>query len=158
MLDLPVLHSKRVMLEIALYLEGSGDTVEDLISRNQISADELQKLLSNPIFRTDLSRMREEVREKGLTFRVKARAMAEELLKSTWLLTQDNNVSPTVRADLIKAVVEWGDLKPKNKESAQDMGGGIKILINLGSTAPPLLVEGTQVTLPYTHEAPGRAE
>lgn len=157
-MDLPVLHSKRVMLEIALYLEGSGDTVEDLIARNQISADDLQKLLSNPIFRTDLGRMREEVREKGLTFRVKARAMAEELLKSTWMLTQDNNVSPTVRADLIKAVVEWGDLKPKNKESSQEAGGGIRILINLGATAPPLLVEGTTVALPYTHEPSAAGE
>jgi len=125
------------MLELALYLEGSGDDVEDLLVRNQLDPGELQKLLANPIFRNDLSRMREEVRERGLTFKVKARTMAEELLKTTWDITQDISASPAVKADLIKAVVEWGDLKPRNKDTSQDNSGGIRIMINLAENSAP---------------------
>lgn len=130
MQDLPVLNSKRILLEVALYLEHSGDTVEDICERNQITPENLQVLLQNPIFTADLRRVREEVREHGLTFRVKARTMAEELLKTTWQITQDSTASPAVKADLIKAVVEWGDLKPKSKDANVNAGGGVRIMIN----------------------------
>ena len=133
---LPILNSKRVLLEIALYLEGSGDTVEDVCNRNQITPEELLILLANPIFKGDLVRTREEVREHGLTFRVKARTMAEELLKTTWEITQDSTTSPAVKADLIKACVEWGDLKPKNKDMGQIGSGGVKIQINFRGGGP----------------------
>lgn len=141
MLDLPVLSSKRVCLELALYLEGSGDTVEDLIQRNQLTPDQLQLLVSNPIFREDLKRMREEVREKGLTFKVKSRTMAEELLKTTWDITQDPTTSPAVKADLIKAVVEWGDLRPRKEGGGDNAGGGVRILINLGENTREITYE-----------------
>lgn len=135
--DLPILSSKRVMLEIALYLEGSGDTVEDILNRNQITPEDLKILVANPIFKADLARVREEVRENGLTFRVKARTMAEELLKTTWDITQDNSTSPAVKADLIKACVEWGDLKPKSKENAGVGAGGVRIVFNFADLGGP---------------------
>lgn len=133
MTDLPLLSSKRIMLELALQLEGSGDEVADIIERNQISPEQLLIMLANPVFKADLARVRDEVREHGLTFRIKARTMAEELLKTTWQITQSDTTSPAVKADLIKSVVEWGDLKPKNKETGQGTGGGVRILINLSN-------------------------
>lgn len=141
--ELTLLSSKRVMLELALYLEGSGDDVTDLLQRHNMQPEELQKLLSNPIFRADLTKMRAEVREKGLTFKVKARTMAEELLKTTWELTQDTTTSPAVKADLIKAVVEWGDLKPKSKDGNTDNGGGVRIMINLSDNTTPRTINVT---------------
>ena len=150
--DLPILSSKRICLELALYLEGSGDTVADILQRNQLVPEQLNTLLVNPIFRAELTKQREEIREKGLTFRVKARTMAEELLKTTWDLTQDTSSSAAVRADLIKAVVEWGDLKPRNKDGASPDSGGVRIMINLGGNdqksidvtpSPPLVIENS---------------
>lgn len=129
--QLYLLNSKRLLLELALQLEGSGDDVSDIITRNQISPEQLLQLLANPVFKADLARVREEVREHGLTFRIKARTMAESLLKTTWDITQSDTTSPAVKADLIKAVVEWGDLKPKSKDTGGNSGGGVRILIDL---------------------------
>lgn len=141
-MDLPVLNSKRVLLELALYLEGSGDAIEDLLQRNQLTPEDLQTLLLNPVFKMDLGKMREEVRDHGLTFKIKARTMAEELLKTTWDLTQDAMTSSTVKADLIKSVVEWGGLRPKTATETAGTGGGVKILINLGGNS------GREITIP----------
>lgn len=146
-MELLALNSKRLILELALYLEGSGDTVEDLLARNNVKPDDLQRLLVNPVIKADLVRVREEVREKGLTFRVKARTMAEELLKTTWDITQDTSASPAVKADLIKAVVGWGGLIPKDKGDGPSEGGGVRIMINLGQTTAPLVLrEAIDVT------------
>lgn len=140
--------SKRLMLELALYLEGSGDTLPDLCERNHVSPEELQDIVANSVFRDDLKKMRVEVREHGLTFRVKAKTMAEELLKTTWELTQDGAASPAVRADMIKSVVEWADLKPRNKGTEQGVAGGVQILINLGenSARVPHTIDVPRVT------------
>jgi len=121
--------SKRLALELALMLEGSGETLQDLVTRHDLTPLQLEKQLSNAVFRAELTKLREEVRDKGLTFRVKARAMAEEMLKTTWQLVHDPTASFAVRADLIKSVVEWGGFKPK-ADNAAVSDGGVKVIIN----------------------------
>lgn len=129
--------SKRLALELALHLEGSGDKLEDLLERHDITASDLGKYLSNPVFRDDLIHLRDEVREKGLTFRVKARTMAEEMLKTTWQIVHDPAASYAVRADLIKSTVEWAGLKPKT-DAVDAAGSGVKVVINFSSTPQQL--------------------
>jgi hypothetical protein len=75
---------------------------------------------------------REEVRTKGLTFRVKARAQAEELLKTSWILIHDPIVSPAVKADLIKSTVKWAGLDTTPAGENANSAGGVTITINLG--------------------------
>jgi hypothetical protein len=77
---------------------------------------------------------RTEVREKGITFKLKARAQAEELLTTSWLLIHDPVVSPAVKADLIKSTVKWAGLEPKDSPETANAGGGVKITINLGKS------------------------
>ena len=59
-------------------------------------------------------------------------AQAEELLTTSWVLIHDPTTSPAVKADLIKSTVKWAGLEPKNDAQAVDVGGGVKITINLG--------------------------
>ena len=75
---------------------------------------------------------RNDIRDKGMTFKVKARAQAEELLTTSWTLIHSPDVSAAVKADLIKSTVKWGGLEPKNDVVAEGAGGGVKITINLG--------------------------
>jgi hypothetical protein len=89
------------------------------------------------------------VQEKGLTFKLKARAQAEELLTTSYLLIHDPAVSPAVKADLIKSTVKWAGLEPKNTEVSDGAGGGVKITINLGGQTHEAQVieqEATDVT------------
>lgn len=127
--------SDRLAFDMALLLEGSGETISELIQRHRISQDDLVGFSRDPVFIKKVEHYRGEVQEKGLTFRMKARAQAEELLVTSWTLIHSPDVSAAVKADLIKQTVKWGGLEPKN-EVETTAGGGVKITINLGQQDP----------------------
>ena len=133
--NLPLHHTKwndRLAFDVALTLEGSGETLQEVITRHNISANDILTFNADPVFLKKVEGYRTEVREKGLTFKLKARAQAEELLTTSWLLIHDPAVSPAVKADLIKSTVKWAGLEPKNDMSVDNGTGGVKITINLG--------------------------
>ena len=137
---LPLRHTKwsnRLAFDIALLLEKSGETLDEVLERHTITASEMLVFNADPIFRMKVDDYREEVREKGITFRLKARAQAEELLTTSWQLIHSPEVSPAVKADLIKSTVKWGNLEPKNNVAEVDTSGGVKITINLGNNSTP---------------------
>lgn len=134
--NLPLNHTKwndRLAFDVALTLEGSGDTLQEVITRHGIAANNILAFNADPIFLKKVEGYRDEIRDKGMTFKLKARAQAEELLTTSWLLIHDPAVSPAVKADLIKSTVKWAGLEPKDA-GPQDSGtGGVKITINLGN-------------------------
>lgn len=133
--NLPLHHTKwndRLAFDIALTLEGSGETINEIVNRHRIQPAELLRFNQDPVFLRKVDHYRGEIREKGLTFRLKARAQAEELLTTSWLLIHDAAVSPAVKADLIKSTIKWAGLEPKDNISTDSGGGGVKITINLG--------------------------
>ena len=83
-----------------------------------------------------------------MTFKLKARAQAEELLTTSWTLIHSPEVSPAVKADLIESTVKWGGLEPKN-DTAEGKVAELKLqltsevkttsqqlqLINLGTSS-----------------------
>lgn len=123
--------SDRLAFDIALNLEGSGEPVPEILARHQIQGLDLLRFNADPVFHKKVTHYRDEVRDKGMTFRLKARAQAEELLTTSYLLIHDPGVSPAVKADLIKSTVKWAGLEPKDN-AIQDAGGGVRITINLG--------------------------
>lgn len=138
---LPLHHTKwsdRLAFDIALALEGSGETIDEIKQRHRIRSDALLVFNKDPVFLKQVERYREEVREKGLTFRLKARAQAEELLTTSWGLIHSPDVSPAVKADLIKSTVKWAGLELKTEEGTGGASGGVKININFGNNAPPM--------------------
>ncbi len=134
---LPLNHTKwsdRLAFDIALLLEKSGETLDEVTERHGITASEMLVFNDDPIFRKKVDAYREEIKEKGMTFRLKARAQAEELLMTSWQLIHSPEVSPSVKADLIKSTVKWGDLEPRTSSQDVEAGGGVKITINLGDS------------------------
>lgn len=122
----------RFVFDLALLMEGSGEKLDELLDRHEYDANDMLTFKGDAIFLQKLAAYREEVRTKGLTFRVKARAQAEELLKTSWILIHDPVVSPAVKADLIKSVVRWAGLETPPKEEGVGGAGGVTITINLG--------------------------
>jgi hypothetical protein len=136
--NLPLNHTKwndRLAFDVALTLEGSGETLQEVITRHNISANDILMFNTDRVFLKKVEGYRTEVREKGLTFKLKARAQAEELLTTSWLLIHSPEVSPAVKADLIKSTVKWAGLEPKDAGPQDNGTGGVKITINLGSDA-----------------------
>ena len=124
--------SDRLAMDIALAIEGSGEALDDVMLRHNIDMDDLGRFNSDPLFLKKVGHLREEVRTKGMTFRLKARAQAEELLTPCWTLIHSREVSAAVKADLIKSTVKWGGLEPtKELAGADGSQGGVSITINL---------------------------
>ena len=125
--------SDRLALDVALTLEGSGETLQEVMNRHRITALDIIEFNKDPIFLKKVDSFRTEVRDKGMTFKMKARAQAEELLTTSWLLIHSPEVSAAVKADLIKSTVKWAGLEPKDNSNADaGGGGGVRITINLG--------------------------
>jgi hypothetical protein len=127
-------------MDMALMLEGSGETLDEVKDRHSLKAEDLLVFNKDPVFLKKVESYRDEVREKGMTFKLKARAQAEELLTTSWTLIHSPDVSAAVKADLIKSTVKWGGLEPKNEVNAEGTGGGVKITINLGGQDLPATV------------------
>ena len=125
----------RLAFDMALLLEGSGEELSELTARHKITDDDILGFSKDPVFLKKVEHYRGEVQEKGLTFRMKARAQAEELLVTSWTLIHSPDVSAAVKADLIKQTVKWGGLEPKN-EVETTAGGGVRITINLNQPEP----------------------
>jgi hypothetical protein len=128
----PTRWTNRLAFDVALRLEGSGEDLDEIIARHRIVASDLLVFNKDPVFLRKVADFRGEIRDKGVTFRLKARTQAEELLKTSWLLIHDPGVSPAVKADLIKSTVKWAGLEPRNDVAAEGSSGGVKITINLG--------------------------
>jgi len=122
----------RFAFDLALLLEGSGEKVDELLDRHEYDASDLLIFKQDGTFLKKVDAYREEVRTKGLTFKVKARAQAEELLKTSWTLIHDPVVSPAVKADLIKSTVKWAGLDTSSPADGQNASGGVSITINMG--------------------------
>jgi hypothetical protein len=129
--------NNRLAFDIALMLEGSSETLTDIAQRHNVQASDLQRWNRDTNFKRQIDSYREEIRDKGLTFRVKARAQAEELLTTSWRLIHDPEIAASVKADLIKSTVKWGGLEVKSDENTSAAGAGVSITINLGDKDDP---------------------
>jgi len=130
--------SDRLAMDVALALEGSGEKLPEILARHAITAVELGEYNKDSMFLLKVDHLREEIKEKGMTFRLKAKAQAEELLTTSWTLIHSADVSATVKADLIKSTVKWSGLEPTKDASVVEGGiGGVTIQINLPSQELP---------------------
>jgi hypothetical protein len=85
-------------------------------------------------FIADLKAVVEELRKDGMSFKMKARLQAEELLKTSWRLIHSNNddVPPNVKADLIKFTIRAAGLDgSKDQAAAGSQSNALQININL---------------------------
>lgn len=127
----------RLAFDVALMLEGSGEALNEILDRHNRTVADITQYNADATFNRQVESYREDIRDKGLTFRVKARAQAEELLTTSWVMIHDEDVSPSVKADLIKSTVKWAGLEVKGTEDSGSGGAGVSITINLGDKNDP---------------------
>lgn len=94
--------------------------------------EEWDALRFNPMFLADLKAATEMVKKEGMSFKLKARMQAEELLKTSWRLIHQTETPASVKGDLIKATMRWAGLDGDPKGSAAVAANGLNIQINLG--------------------------
>ena len=97
------------------------------------SDEEWAMLRENPVFLKDLADACKMVREEGMSFKLKARLQADELLKTSWRLIHGapDEVPSSVKADLIKATMRWAGYEEKPGAGAASNMTALNIQINL---------------------------
>ena len=126
--------SDRLALDLALAIEDKASNkvpmLEQIIEENNITVADLSNYLNDSSFCTAVEAWQADIKENGMTFKMKCQAQAEALLPVAWDMVNDPKTGPSVRADIIKSVVRWAglDFNPKSTE------------INTGTTQPSIII------------------
>lgn len=115
-------------IEVALRTAPIGD----ICKAYGLSKEDWDALRTNPLFVADVAARVEELKKDGMSFRLKARLQAEELLKTSWKLihSSSDEVSPAVKADLLKFTIRAAGLDG-SKDQAANAGNANNLQINI---------------------------
>jgi hypothetical protein len=113
-------------------------TPQELRVEYGYSEAEWEALPRNPAFMKDLAQACELVRQEGMSFKLKAKLIAEENLKQVWKMIHESHgdVPPAVKGRLIELTARWAGFDPKG--TGEGGAGGalvsnaLQININLG--------------------------
>lgn len=123
----PVSWSPRLPFDMAM-----GDEDSNIQVRYELSDEEYQRILAHPVFRREVSEYIREIREKGVTFKAKAKLQAEEYLLELDEIATNRALSPGTRLDAIKFVVRCAELDGgANAAQAGNSMPQINVQINL---------------------------
>lgn len=114
-------------------------TPDELRREYGYTPEEWEALPRNPVFMRDLAGACELVRQEGMSFKLKAKLIAEENLKQCWKMIHADHVlvPAAVKAKLIELTARWAGYD--NKVTGDGSGGGpvnantLNIQINLGT-------------------------
>jgi len=100
--------------------------------------EEWAALPRNPAFMKDLAGACELVRQEGMSFKLKAKLIAEENLKQVWKMVHQSHevVPPAVKAKMIELTARWAGFDPRTNGEEAASGplnaNTLNIQINLG--------------------------
>lgn len=122
-------------IELALKTASPGD----LRIEYGYTDEEWAELPRNPVFMKELAGACELVRQEGMSFKLKAKLIAEENLKEVFRLTRDPACPAQVRGKLIELTARWAGFDPRT--NGEDVIGAgalaanmLNIQINLGDS------------------------
>jgi hypothetical protein len=95
--------------------------VKEICEAYGIDRYEYDRLRNDPAFRRAVALATETLREEGASFKLKARAQSEELLKTSWALIHKplDQVSASVKAQLIMFTVRCAGLDASVEQKAR---------------------------------------
>jgi hypothetical protein len=123
-------------LPIELALKMSTPT--ELKAHYEFSDDEWENLRANPVFIAELAAACELVKQDGMSFRLKARLQAEELLNTGWRLIHapTSEVPAAVKERLMATVYRMAGYDSKADGIAPGGNAGLAIQINFNGAQP----------------------
>lgn len=133
---------ERLCYELALALE---DPLV-IFARYGYDGSAAVAMLQTEEFAKTLNVVAQAVKDGGMRFRAKARAMAEDLLPEAYQIATDELASSAVRADLIQWMARVADLEPapKTKDGGGSGGGGFNLSIVFSGQAPQAVITGRE--------------
>ena len=125
----------RLAFELSL---GVHDVTETF-KKYGLDPAQARALMARPEFIAKVKEYKAEVTDSGLSFRLKAKLQAEDLLAVSYALVQNAETPAPVRADLIKWTAKMADLEPAVGKGVGMAGAGFSLNIMIGSGAQPAI-------------------
>jgi hypothetical protein len=101
----------------------------DICAAYEITRDQFSKIIQNPVFQKAYLDAQKMLQQEGMSYRIKARMQAEELLKTSWNLIHSSFTPASVKAQLIIHTAKVAGLEPKEGAATSVP---LNIQINLG--------------------------
>lgn len=134
----------RLAMELALKI----DDPTTIFARHGHDTEAATALIQTAEFTALLASAEKEVAENGVSFRTKARAIAEDLLPYAYEIATDDLASGSVRSDLIQWFARVGGLEPPKQDGKGGTGGGgLNLTINFSGEAPMKVVGNEPITI-----------
>jgi hypothetical protein len=125
-LDVP----QEMILAIAIGMEDASE----IASRYGFDGDRWKVLSVWKPFLDAVAKQKAELEQNGITFRIKAKALTEDVFEDAYKIARSNDATLLQKLEFIKLGAKLGDMEPK--ASAQVASGpGFSITINI--TDPP---------------------
>ena len=108
----------KIEFEVAMKYEPLATVME----RYDVTLEHMMLLKTHKPFLLAVKQFQREIQEQGITFKMKAKMLAEDLIDTAYLMSKDLTTPASVRMDGIKNIVRWAELEPqKNKEDTGSM-------------------------------------
>lgn len=140
--------------ELARNKVGMQLPLRELIDTLGMSEERALALLKDPLVLKMMKEYKREMEEKGVSFQLKARIQAEEMLKRNWKLAHDPDTPPAVAAKVIENTVRWAGLEPKTTQNASNSANVPALTINfdLSGVAKSITIDAAPQQLPENDE------
>lgn len=137
-LDVP----QELILNVAIGMEDP----KEVASRYGFEGLKWEKLQSWKPFTDAVAAKRAELEASGITFKIKAKALTEDVFEDAYRIARGNDATLLQKLEFIKLGAKLADMEPKASAQVQT-GPGFSITINLApqKTEPVTVDEDTEV-------------
>lgn len=130
--------SQELILNIAMGMEEPSA----IAARYGIEGDDWAKLQAYRPFQIAVEKQKAELEASGLTFRVKAKALTEDVFEEAYKIARSNDATLMQKLEFIKLGAKLADMEPKaNTQVAA--GPGFSISINFSTPKPNTVIDVT---------------
>lgn len=127
-LDVP----QELILTIAMGMEDP----KEVASRYGFEGLKWEKLQTWKPFTDAVAAKRAELETSGITFKIKAKALTEDVFEDAYKIARSNDATLLQKLEFIKLGAKLGDMEPKASTQVQ-AGPGFSITINLAAPKAP---------------------
>ena len=117
---------QKLLLDLAVGL----DSFEDICTRYNYTSEQAEALRANPGIKTRVAQIAAELKESGVTFRLRNAHAAEDMIGVIWAEARRADTSLDKKIEAAKLFAKLGDLEPRTKTDGVS-GGGVTISINI---------------------------
>lgn len=105
-------------------------SLDEICARYNYSPEQTEQLRNDPGFKVRVSRAEQELAKEGVTTKMRARHVVDDMISEVWIQGKDPSVGLGMKLEIIKTLTKIADLEPKTNQLVQQ-GSGFSLVINL---------------------------